>query len=98
MRIHPMIGFYVRAHLREGYTPKGVYPCGEHTYHGKEFRHFDACRDGFVKTGEKRPPREGEWYLSGAIPAAYCARADLDTVFIIMQPFKTAQQPEALHK
>jgi len=28
-------------------------------------------------TGEKRPPRKGEWYLSGAIIAAYQAPNDL---------------------
>lgn len=30
-----------------------------------------------IKTGEKRPPKEGEWYLSGAIPEAYKARIGL---------------------
>lgn len=29
-----------------------------------------------VKSGEKRPPRRGEWYLSGAIPEAYKAPND----------------------
>jgi hypothetical protein len=26
---------------------------------------------GAIKTGEKRPPKAGEWYISGAIPEAY---------------------------
>lgn len=30
----------------------------------------------FVKTGAFRPPRKGEWFLSGAIPEAYLAYAD----------------------
>lgn len=29
-----------------------------------------------ILTGEKRPPKQGEWYLSGAIPAAYRAYSD----------------------
>ena len=36
-----------------------------------------------VYTGEKRAPKAGEWYLSGAIPAAYQAKADLPTVYHI---------------
>lgn len=77
---------------REGYTPKGVYPCGEHPYHSTDIRHLDVCRNGFMKTGEKRPPRKDEWYLSGAIPAAYRARADLDTAYLIMRPFNPTHQ------
>lgn len=36
-----------------------------------------------VMTGEFRPPRKGEWYISGAIPAAYRARNDLSTPYHI---------------
>jgi len=36
-----------------------------------------------IYTGEKRPPRKGEWYLSGAIPEAYRAPNDLTTPFHI---------------
>lgn len=36
-------------------------------------------------TGEKRCPRKGEWYLSGAIIGAYKARADLTTKFHIAE-------------
>jgi len=36
-------------------------------------------------TGEYRPPRAGEWYLSGAIPAAYRAAADY------AQPYQIAR-------
>lgn len=30
-----------------------------------------------VRTGERRAPRKGEWYVSGAIPEAYRAPNDL---------------------
>jgi len=36
-----------------------------------------------VWTGEKRPPRKGEWYLSGAIIAAYRAPNDLSSEYHI---------------
>ncbi len=34
-------------------------------------------------TGEKRPPKAGEWYLSGAIIGAYLATNDLTTSYYI---------------
>lgn len=37
----------------------------------------------FKKTKEFRPPKKGEWYISGAIPEAYKAFNDLDTPFWI---------------
>jgi hypothetical protein len=36
-----------------------------------------------VFTGEKRPPRKGEWYLSGSIITAYKAPNDLSTPYHI---------------
>ena len=39
-----------------------------------------------VVKGEFRPPRKGEWYLSGAIPAAYKAPNDLTTAYRIVTP------------
>jgi hypothetical protein len=36
-------------------------------------------------TGEQRAPRAGEWYLSGAIIAAYRARADMTAVYPIAE-------------
>jgi len=36
-----------------------------------------------MATGEKRSPRKGEWYLSGAIIEAYRASNDLSTQFHI---------------
>ena len=32
---------------------------------------------------EKRNPKKGEWFLSGAIPEAYRARSDMDCRFSI---------------
>ncbi len=37
-----------------------------------------------VLTGEKRAPKKGEWYLSGAIPEAYRAPNDLSTAYHIL--------------
>lgn len=34
-------------------------------------------------TGEKRPPKKGEWYLSGAEVHAYRAPNDLSTPYVI---------------
>jgi hypothetical protein len=36
-------------------------------------------------TGEFRPPKKGEWYLSGAIPEGYRAPNDLTTSFHILK-------------
>ena len=41
-----------------------------------------------IYSGEKRPPRKGEWYLSGAIPEAYRAPNDLDTPYHIARLVK----------
>jgi len=36
-----------------------------------------------ISTGEKRKPKAGEWFLSGAIVGAYYTRHDLETVYHI---------------
>jgi hypothetical protein len=36
-----------------------------------------------VMTGEKRSPKKGEWYISGALPAGYRAKHDLGMIFHI---------------
>ncbi len=38
-------------------------------------------------TRENRPPRKGEWYLSGSIPEAYRAPNDLSTSYLICELF-----------
>lgn len=44
-----------------------------------------------VWTGEMRPPRQGEWYLSGAIIEAYKAPNDLTTPYHIAKIETEAQ-------
>jgi hypothetical protein len=39
----------------------------------------------FKKAGEFRTPLRGEWYLSGSIPAAYCAPNDLTGEYHILE-------------
>ena len=41
-----------------------------------------------VLTGEKRTPKAGEWYLSGAIAEAYMAPNDLSDEFCIVRLVK----------
>ena len=41
-------------------------------------------------TGEKRPPKKGEWYLSGSIVEAYYAPNDLPTPFVIARLVQAA--------
>ena len=38
-----------------------------------------------IPTGEFRTPQKGEWYLSGALPAAYYAPNDLGIAFHILR-------------
>lgn len=38
-----------------------------------------------IRTGEKRPPRAGEWYLSGAEPQAWRAPRDFETEYYILK-------------
>lgn len=43
-------------------------------------------------TGEKRPPKRGEWFLSGAIVEAYKAPNDLThphLIAVLVQPVET---------
>jgi hypothetical protein len=39
----------------------------------------------FEKTGEYRPPKKHEYYLSGAIPRAWLAKADYDDPYHILR-------------
>lgn len=65
-----------------GYRPPGTFPSAENyvATEGKVTRDWS-----FVKIHEFRAPLKGEWYLSGAIPAAYCARSDLTTAYQILR-------------
>jgi len=56
--------------------PKGYFP-GE------------QLKTRFKATGEFRPPKKGEFYLSGAIIEAYRAPNDLSQAYWIAVPVKT---------
>jgi hypothetical protein len=45
----------------------------------------------YVKSGEFRPPRRGEWYLSGAIPQAWQAPNNFKTAYSILRPGTDAE-------
>ena len=47
----------------------------------------------FVKTGEKRPPKKGEYYLSGAIPEGYKAFNDMTEPRYILRKAKVELVP-----
>jgi hypothetical protein len=56
---------------------------------------YDSIRPGTVhavRTGEFRPPRAGEWYLSGAVVEAYRAPNDLSTDYHIARLVRTATE------
>lgn len=62
-------------------APNGLYP-GE-----SPWDYVTKDKDVRYKaTGEFRPPKRGEYYLSGAIIAAYRAPNDLDTSYWIAVP------------
>ena len=44
-----------------------------------------------ISTGEFRPPKQGEWYISGAIPEVYHAKNNLLTPFHIARLVKVEQ-------
>lgn len=47
---------------------------------------YTVKNNRYVKTGEFRPPKKGEYYLSGAIPTAYKAFSDMEGKYEIMRP------------
>jgi hypothetical protein len=55
-----------------------------------EWDHLHGKRR-YIRTGEYRPPRAGEYYLSGAVPTAYRAPNDLSDHFYIMRPATPAE-------
>lgn len=54
------------------------FPLADPPRFGEKFTHA-------VATGDFRRPRKGEWYISGAIPAAYRAPNDLSTPYHIAE-------------
>jgi hypothetical protein len=53
-----------------------------------EWKALPNCIKAII-TGEKRAPKKGEWYLSGAIPEGYKAHNDLDTPYHICRLVRT---------
>ena len=47
-------------------------------------------------TGEKRPPKKGEWYLSGAEIGAYRASNDLSTAYHIAELLRTKTEVKTI--
>ena len=64
----------------DAYLMRGIDPNNAH------------IRDGYfvvaVTTNECRPPKRGEWYLSGANPCAYRAPNDLSSAYWICKLVK----------
>lgn len=50
-----------------------------------------------VRTGEKRPPMKGEWYISGAIPEAYRAPNDLTHDHVIARIVRRPADDDTQH-
>jgi hypothetical protein len=47
----------------------------------------------FVKAGYIEKPLKGQWYLSGAKPAAYRAANNLSTTHVILYPVQPSRVP-----
>lgn len=85
-----------KAHLNDQttVTRTSTYPAADYVpgarLRSRSFLLFSMPDDSvrFQWTGEKRPPRKGEWYLSGALLAAYHANADLSTPYHIARAVK----------
>ena len=46
----------------------------------------------YIRTGEYREPRKGEYFLSGAIPEAYIAFNDLSVKYYILKQVKVKKE------
>jgi hypothetical protein len=66
--------------------PRGIFPIADEYRKG-------APSAWFVATGEFRPPNKREYYLSGAIVAAYLSPCTLDTSMWIAKPVDMATCP-----
>lgn len=70
-------------------TRDGLYPLGS-WYHPQS--HDTWAKERALRarwTGEKRPPKAGEWYFSGAVICAYRAVADLSQEYHIAEIVRT---------
>jgi hypothetical protein len=68
-----------------------TYPLSDHP-NQTEWKELGSPKDitqiVAIRTGEFRPPKKGEWYLSGAIPEAYRAYSNLGNKFHIVKLVK----------
>lgn len=72
-------------------TLKGLYPLVDQ-YPGTFNKEQHFGRDLRAQaTGEFRPPKAKEWYLSGAIIEAYRAKADMTTAYHIARIVRVAR-------
>lgn len=53
---------------------------------GQQVANFEGIGDCFYQHQGMRPPRKGEYYLSGAIVTAYRALADMSTPYQVVAP------------
>lgn len=60
-----------------------IFPLADEYRFMKNFPHHKKIRARY--TGEKRPPRKGEWFLSGAIVEAYYSPATLSQSYHIAE-------------
>lgn len=85
-----------RFHAPRDYTRGVTYrladmPTTEET--GVTFRDLYQGAFRAVPTGEKRAPKAGEWYLSGAVVEAYKARGDFDSEYLIAKLVRVERVP-----
>ena len=72
-----------------------LYPLGdglsseERKFFGVRLNDVWAKDISAVRTAQRRCPKKGEWYLSGAIPTAYKAPNDFSTEYLIAKLVKT---------
>lgn len=74
-------------------APRGLYPISRSVY-----RRFEAWQIWYEANGEFRPPKPGEYFLSGAVPEVYQhsenATEPLDSSYWIMvKAFDPTTQP-----
>jgi hypothetical protein len=62
-----------------------IYPIAACFQHRVVARATGTGEPRAIWTGERRPPRKGEWYLSGAVIGAYRAPGHLRTAYDIAE-------------
>lgn len=67
-------------------------------FEGLTARHHTPKNLRWVKVIGFRPPRKGEYYLSGAIVEAYKAPNDLTSSFWIVEALSIDPEPVVLHQ